>query len=53
MYVFAVEPLPEHPPFWTMDQVFVSPHISPDFGREERAVGQFFENLERGATGSH
>ncbi|MFC3320591.1 D-2-hydroxyacid dehydrogenase [Mesorhizobium cantuariense] len=50
--VFAVEPLPEHHPLWTMDQVFVSPHMSADlYGWEERAVGQFLENLERWATG--
>lgn len=50
--VFAVEPLPKHHPFWTMDQVFVSPHMSADlYGWEERTVGQFLENLERWATG--
>ncbi|WP_312887823.1 D-2-hydroxyacid dehydrogenase [Mesorhizobium caraganae] len=50
--VFAVEPLPQHHPFWTMDQVFVSPHMSGEvYGWEERAIEQFLENLERWAKG--
>lgn len=50
--VFAVEPLPENHPFWTMDQVFVSPHMSADlYGWEERTIETFLENLERWATG--
>ncbi|GLR45278.1 2-hydroxyacid dehydrogenase [Mesorhizobium amorphae] len=50
--VFADEPLREDHPFWTMDQVFVSPHMSGEvYGWEERAIEQFLENLERWAKG--
>ncbi|TCU32781.1 D-2-hydroxyacid dehydrogenase [Rhizobium azibense] len=50
--VFAVEPLPTDHPFWSMDQVFVSPHMSADLcGWEDCVVAKFIENLERWALG--
>jgi phosphoglycerate dehydrogenase-like enzyme len=50
--VFAEEPLaPEHP-FWKMDQVIVSPHMSGDRRGWERAVVErFAENLRRWRRG--
>lgn len=46
--VFAQEPLaPEHP-FWSMDEVIVSPHMSGDrVGWERAVVESFAENLRR------
>ncbi|MER9801817.1 hypothetical protein NKJ36_33005, partial [Mesorhizobium sp. M0142] len=50
--VFAVEPLPDGHPFWSMDQVFVSPHMSADLhGWRVHVVAKFIENLERWVTG--
>ncbi|MER8691127.1 D-2-hydroxyacid dehydrogenase [Mesorhizobium sp. M1136] len=50
--VFAVEPLPKGHPFWSMDQVFVSPHMSADLhGWRVHVVARFIENLERWVTG--
>lgn len=50
--VFDQEPLPEDHPFWTMDNVTITPHIS---GRSPmymtRAVGLFMENLTYYSTG--
>ncbi|UVK50361.1 D-2-hydroxyacid dehydrogenase (plasmid) [Mesorhizobium sp. AR02] len=50
--VFAVEPLPKDHPFWSMPQVFVSPHMSADLhGWRGHVVAKFIENLERWVTG--
>jgi len=50
--VFATEPLPEGHPFWMMDQVVVSPHMSGDLiGWERDVVGGFAENLRRWQAG--
>lgn len=50
--VFVTEPLPTDHPFWTMDQVFVSPHMSGDlYDGEDRIVAKFLENLERWVEG--
>ncbi|EPE93988.1 D-2-hydroxyacid dehydrogenase [Rhizobium grahamii] len=50
--VFAMEPLPSDHPFWLMEQVFVSPHMSAEVnGWEEKAVAKFLENLERWTLG--
>ncbi|MER9600961.1 D-2-hydroxyacid dehydrogenase [Mesorhizobium sp. M0243] len=50
--VFTTEPLPKDHPFWCMDQVFVSPHISADlYGCEDLTVASFVENLERWVKG--
>jgi len=46
--VFQTEPLPENHPFWQMDNVFVTPHISGNFVEYVDRVGeQFAENLAR------
>lgn len=50
--VFAAEPLPTDHPFWTMDQVIVSPHMSGDqIGWERAVVAGFAENLRRWRSG--
>lgn len=50
--VFAVEPLPESSPLWSMPQVQVSPHLSGDVvGWRNALADQFRDNLERWATG--
>lgn len=50
--VFATEPLPRDHPFWTMDQVIVSPHMSGDrLGWERAVVECFVENLRRWLAG--
>lgn len=50
--VFATEPLPEDHPFWTMEQVLVSPHMSGDrLGWERAVVECFAENLRRWLAG--
>lgn len=46
--VFEVEPLPSDHPYWTMDQVIISPHnvyLSPK--HIERNLDLFIENLRR------
>jgi phosphoglycerate dehydrogenase-like enzyme len=46
--VFQQEPLPATSPFWTLDNVFVTPHISSDPIGWEREVAELFcDNLER------
>jgi phosphoglycerate dehydrogenase-like enzyme len=46
--VFADEPLPDDHPFWRMEQVVVSPHMSGErIGWEEAVVRGFAENLSR------
>ncbi len=46
--VFQNEPLPTAHPFWQMENVFVTPHISGNFEEYVERVGkQFAENLAR------
>ena len=46
--VFCTEPLPGDSPFWDLDNVIVSPHISGDYrGHQEAMAGIFLENFER------
>ena len=50
--VFADEPLPPEHPFWRMDEVLVSPHMSGDrIGWERAVVAGFAENLRRWQAG--
>ncbi|MER9159316.1 D-2-hydroxyacid dehydrogenase [Mesorhizobium sp. M0778] len=50
--VFAVEPLPNDHPFWSMEQVFVSPHMSGDLHDwEDRTAAKYIENLGRWVEG--
>ncbi len=46
--VFCTEPLPAGNPFWDLDNVIVSPHISGDYqGHQEAMAEIFLENFER------
>jgi phosphoglycerate dehydrogenase-like enzyme len=46
--VFQNEPLPAEHPFWQLDNVLVTPHISGNFAEYVERVGeQFAENLAR------
>ena len=46
--VFLNEPLPENSPFWALENVIVSPHMSGDYhGFKETAAEVFFDNFER------
>jgi phosphoglycerate dehydrogenase-like enzyme len=50
--VFETEPLPAEHPFWGMDQVVVSPHMSGDVVGWVAALGvQFAQNLRRWRDG--
>jgi phosphoglycerate dehydrogenase-like enzyme len=50
--VFEQEPLPSDHPFWAMDTVVVSPHMSGDLvGWRERVVDRFGANLRRWIAG--
>ncbi|MGH7599875.1 MAG: D-2-hydroxyacid dehydrogenase [bacterium] len=50
--VFQTEPLPEDHPFWRLENVFVTPHISGNFVEYVDRVGeQFAENLARYVRG--
>jgi phosphoglycerate dehydrogenase-like enzyme len=50
--VFQTEPLPEEHPFWQMENVFVTPHVSGNFAEYVDRVGeQFAENLARYVRG--
>jgi phosphoglycerate dehydrogenase-like enzyme len=50
--VFEQEPLPSDHPFWTMDNVLVSPHMSGDLvGWRGRVVDRFAANLRRWTAG--
>jgi phosphoglycerate dehydrogenase-like enzyme len=50
--VFEQEPLPAEHPFWTLDNVLVSPHMSGDLvGWRERVVDRFAANLRRWING--
>jgi len=51
--VFEEEPLPVDHPFWTMDHVIVSPHMSGDLlGWVESLSALFVENFERWQSGT-
>jgi len=51
--VFAVEPLPDDHPFWELEQVHVSAHMSGDVvGWRDELASQFLDNLERWVTGA-
>nr|WP_290667180.1 D-2-hydroxyacid dehydrogenase [Ardenticatena sp.] len=46
--VFEHEPLPAHHPFWSLDNVIVSPHVSAAFPEyDDFAVALFAENVRR------
>lgn len=46
--VFVQEPLPAEHPFWGMDNVLVSAHMSGDvIGWQEQSVALFVDNLDR------
>ena len=50
--VFEREPLPDGHPFWTMDNVLVSPHMSGDVaGSEAKVIDRFLDNLARWSRG--
>ena len=50
--VFAVEPLPEDHPLWTMPNVLISPHSASTVEKEnQRLTGLFCENLRRYLNG--
>jgi phosphoglycerate dehydrogenase-like enzyme len=50
--VFEHEPLPAEHPFWSMDNVLVSPHMSGDLvGWKGRVVDRFAANLRRWMNG--
>ena len=45
---FAAEPLPQDSPFWTLDNVFITPHASGLSPRNnERIAALFLDNLSR------
>ena len=50
--VFEEEPLPADSPLWSMENVFISPHVS-GFTRhyDDRATDLFVENLKRYVNG--
>jgi len=50
--VFEQEPLPDNSPFWNLNNVLVTPHISGVFtGMLDRVADLFLENLERYRNG--
>jgi phosphoglycerate dehydrogenase-like enzyme len=50
--VFEQEPLPPDHPFWAMDNVLVSPHMSGDLvGWRDRVVDRFASNLRHWLAG--
>ncbi len=49
---FFTEPLPSESPFWTLPNVFVTPHCSGYSPRiAERTIALFLDNLSRYQTG--
>jgi phosphoglycerate dehydrogenase-like enzyme len=51
--VFEREPLPAGHPFWAMDNVLVSPHMSGDvLGWERAVIDLFLDNLDRWSRGA-
>ncbi|WP_283639148.1 D-2-hydroxyacid dehydrogenase, partial [Marinovum algicola] len=50
--VFCQEPLPSDSPFWTLKNVLITPHTSPqEPNRDKRAVDLIRENVSRYRTG--
>jgi phosphoglycerate dehydrogenase-like enzyme len=50
--VFTKEPLTEESKFWTMENVFVSPHMSADYvGFDKDLIDLFSQNLDRWIQG--
>lgn len=50
--VFETEPLPSDSPFWTLENVLISPHCSAVYdGWEQRSVEMFGDNLARRLRG--
>ncbi len=50
--VFETEPLPTDHPFWSMDEVIVSPHMAGDFAGWEEAFSEVFvDNFRRWTRG--
>ena len=51
--VFCTEPLPTESPFWDLDNVIVTPHMSGDYrGHQEAMADIFLDNFERFREGS-
>ncbi|MFC4711309.1 D-2-hydroxyacid dehydrogenase [Planococcus dechangensis] len=51
--VFEQEPLPDNHPYWTMDNVIISPHVSSHSGKYvERALDVFIPNLHAWLSGA-
>ena len=51
--VFENEPLPPESPFWTLDNVIVTPHCSSVYdGWERRSAEMFCDNAERWVEGA-
>ena len=51
--VFETEPLPPDSPFWTLDNVIVTPHCSSVYdGWERRSAEMFCDNAERWRAGA-
>lgn len=52
--VFEQEPLPADHPYWAMDNVIISPHVSSHSGKYvERALDVFIPNLHEWLAGNH
>lgn len=50
---FEVEPLPKESPLWDMENVLITPHITPRLpDREERALEYVYQNIEAYRKGS-
>ena len=50
--VFRKEPLPEDHPFWSMDNVVITPHLGGNFDEyPKRALPIFCENMRRFLAG--
>ena len=46
--VFETEPLPPESPFWTLENVIITPHCSSVYeGWERRSADMFGDNLKR------
>ena len=53
--VFAVEPLPDEHPFWTMDNVFITPHLASNTVPQDAArdVAESIRRIRSGAEPLH